>query len=62
MTATINGGRQADTERRRTRVKSAITAARSNGTSLTAAGIARLAARVHQLEERLSKALGEEVW
>lgn len=115
MTA-MNNGRQADTERRRTRVKNAITAARRDGTPLSASSIARaarvdrtflyhhrdllntlhaaahepvapagsgpsatraslqadlanasarsarLANRVHQLEERLSKALGEEVW
>ncbi|MEU4730790.1 hypothetical protein [Streptomyces sp. NPDC023588] len=116
MTTAMNDGRQADTERRRTRVKTAIIAARRDGTSLTASAIARtarvdrtffyrhrdlldalhtaahepatqsgaglavtsaslqadlanagarsarLAARVHQLEERLSKALGQEVW
>lgn len=116
MTTAMNDGRQADTERRRTRVQAAINAARREGTPLTASAIARsarvdrtflyrhrdlldalhtaahqpaaqsgsgptvtraslqadlanaaarsarLAARVQQLEERLSKALGEEIW
>ncbi|ARZ72560.1 hypothetical protein M1P56_16710 [Streptomyces sp. HU2014] len=116
MTTAMNDGRQADTERRRTRVKAAISTARCDGTPLTAAAIARaarvdrtflyrhrdlletlhaaahapaapdgsglvvsraslqadlanaaarsarLAARVQQLEERLSKALGDEIW
>lgn len=116
MTTAMNDGRQADTERRRTRVKTAITAARRDGTAPTASAIARtarvdrtflyrhrdlldslhttahepealasagptvtsaslqadlanagarsarLAARVDQLEERLAKALGEEIW
>ncbi|MEV0000468.1 hypothetical protein [Streptomyces sp. NPDC050848] len=113
MTNTMNDGRQADIERRRARVASAIDTARRDGTPLTvsaiagAAGVdrtflyrhrdllealhtaahelatptgtgptvtraslqadlanatARLAALVHQLEERLSKALGEETW
>ncbi|WP_371794247.1 hypothetical protein [Streptomyces sp. NBC_01718] len=116
MTRAMNDGRQADTERRRTRVTSAIITARREGSPLTASAIARaarvdrtflyrhrdlldalhtaahepatpsgtgpaatsaslqadvanagarsarLAARVQQLEERLSKALGEEIW
>ncbi|MFI7179721.1 MULTISPECIES: hypothetical protein [Streptomyces] len=116
MTTAMNDGRQADTERRRSRVQSAITAAHHDGTPLTASAIARaarvdrtflyrhrdlldvlhtaahepakptaggpavtraslqtdlanaaarsarLATRVQQLEERLSRALGEEVW
>ncbi|MEU9109925.1 hypothetical protein AB0D54_37495 [Streptomyces xanthophaeus] len=116
MTTAMNDGRQADTDRRRTRVKAAITAARCDGTPLTAAAIARaarvdrtflyrhrdlldvlhtaahepisqfgsdcpvtraslqadlanagarsarLAARVQELEERPSKALGEKIW
>ncbi|WP_328863992.1 hypothetical protein [Streptomyces virginiae] len=116
MTTAMNDGRQADTERRRTRVQAAITAARRDGTPLTASAIARtayvdrtflyrhrdlldalhtathepaaqpasgpavtrgslqadladaaarsarLAARIHQLEERLSLSLGEEIW
>ncbi|MEU8965251.1 hypothetical protein AB0C89_26570 [Streptomyces sp. NPDC048491] len=116
MTTGMNDGRQAETERRRTRVRAAILAARNEGTPLTAAAIARtarvdrtflyrhrelldilhtvarepappsgsttaathaslqadlanagarsarLAVRVHQLEERLSRALGEEIW
>ncbi|MFF5808966.1 hypothetical protein [Streptomyces sp. NPDC012746] len=45
MTTAMNDGRQADTECRRTRVQSAITAARRAGTPLTAAAIAH-AARV----------------
>lgn len=116
MTTAMNDGRQAETERRRTRVQAAIAAARNEGTPLTATAIARtarvdrtflyrhrelldilhsaahepasqagsatavthaslqadlanagarsarLAARVHQLEERLSKVLGDEIW
>ncbi|MET9601966.1 hypothetical protein [Streptomyces sp. NPDC006459] len=118
MTTVMNDGRQADTERRRSRVQSAITAAHHDGTPLTASAIARaarvdrtflyrhrhrdlldvlhtaahepakptaggpavtraslqtdlanaaarsarLATRVQQLEERLSRALGDEVW
>ncbi|MFI8391825.1 DUF6262 family protein [Streptomyces sp. NPDC085540] len=116
MTTAMNDGRQADTERRRSRVQSAITAAHHDGTPLTASAIARaarvdrtflyrhrdlldvlhtaahepakataggpavtraslqtdlanaaarsarLATRVQQLEERLSRALGDEVW
>ncbi|WP_237296579.1 hypothetical protein [Streptomyces sp. 3211] len=116
MTTAMNDGRQADTERSRSRVQSAITAAHHDGTPLTASAIARaarvdrtflyrhrdpldvlhtaarepakptaggpavtraslqtdlanaaarsarLATRVQQLEERLSRALGEEVW
>ncbi|MFF1344246.1 hypothetical protein ACFVYT_41710 [Streptomyces sp. NPDC058290] len=116
MTTAMNDGRQADTERRRSRVQSAITAAHHDGTPLTASAIARaarvdrtflyrhrdlldvlhtaahepakptaggpavtraslqtdlanaaarsarLATRVQQLEERLSRALGEEAW
>ncbi|MEW2491013.1 hypothetical protein [Streptomyces sp. NPDC048411] len=112
----MNNGRQAGTERRRTRVANAITVARREGAPLTASAIARAAqvdrtflyrhrdllevlhtaarepaapaaggpavtrsslqadlanaaarsarraARVQQLEERLSKALGKEVW
>ncbi|WP_326617663.1 hypothetical protein OG863_09760 [Streptomyces decoyicus] len=116
MTTPMNDGRQADTERRRTRVTTAITKAQCNATPLTASAIARaagvdrtflyrhrdlldalhtaaheptpgpaagpavtrasleadlananarsarLAALVRQLEERLSKALGQEAW
>ncbi|MFF9011050.1 hypothetical protein ACF087_35400 [Streptomyces goshikiensis] len=45
MTTATNDGRQADTERRRTRVTSAITTARREGSPLSASAIAR-AARV----------------
>ncbi|MFF4392788.1 hypothetical protein ACFY0G_39565 [Streptomyces sp. NPDC001552] len=117
MTTAMNDGRQADTERRRTRVQAAIKAARRDGAPLTAAAVARaagvdrtflyrhrdmldalhcaerepagpgpagvpavtraslqadlsnanarasrLAARVEQLESRLSRHLGEQAW
>ncbi|MEV5975105.1 hypothetical protein [Streptomyces sp. NPDC051921] len=116
MTTAMNDGRQTDTERRRTRVTSAITTARRDASPLTASAIARaarvdrtflyrhrdlldalhtaahepatpsgtrstvtsvslqtdlahagarstrLTARVQQLEEPLSKTLGEEIW
>ncbi|MFC9227845.1 hypothetical protein ACFTZI_02590 [Streptomyces decoyicus] len=116
MTTPMHVGRQADTERRRTRVKTAITNAQRDATPLTASAIARaagvgrtflyrhrdlldalhtatheptagpagrpavtratleadrananarsarLASLVRQLEERLSKALGQEAW
>ncbi|MFH9296726.1 hypothetical protein [Streptomyces sp. NPDC017520] len=45
MTTAMSDGRQADTERRCTRVTSAITIARCEGSPLTASAIAR-AARV----------------
>ncbi|MFD9420766.1 hypothetical protein ACFWC9_39765 [Streptomyces goshikiensis] len=45
MTNAMNDGRQTDTERRRTRVASAITAAQRAGIPMTASAIAR-AARV----------------
>ncbi|MGW2026168.1 DUF6262 family protein [Streptomyces decoyicus] len=116
MTTLMNDGRQADTERRLTRVKTAITKAQRDATPLTASAIARaagvdrtflyrhrdlldtlhtaaheptpapaggpavtraslqadlananarsarLTAHVRRLEERLSKALGQEAW
>ncbi|MFI1647290.1 hypothetical protein ACH4XT_10140 [Streptomyces avidinii] len=43
MTTAMNDGRQADTERRRTRVQAAIRTAQHDGTPLTAAAVARAA-------------------
>ncbi|MFD9419425.1 hypothetical protein ACFWC9_32630 [Streptomyces goshikiensis] len=43
MTTAMHDGRQADTERRRTRVQAAIRTAQHDGTPLTAAAVARAA-------------------
>ena len=69
-TTGIRQGRQADSARRRQRVIAVLGRATTDGTEISASGIARAAGeraqrlhgRVRQLEKRLSEALGEKAW